>query len=111
MEASKEINFKFSVRRDVLKERISSLNAESYLDSNIYLGVQNVTKLGDNVDPEKDYQRLQELLEHSVPVTYLPKEVSSILWDELDPYFADMVPQTDMIRKLKNRINLFLQEQ
>ncbi len=111
MSASKENNFKLSVRKDVLKECIMSMTSDTYLDSNIYLGTRNAVRLGDKVDNQKDYQQLQELLENAVPVSNLPKELSTILWDELDPYFNGIVSQADMIRKLKNRVNLYLQEQ
>ena len=111
MEASKEVNFNFSVRKDVLKELIMNLDSDTYLDSNAYLGVSSVTKLGSKANPQKDYQQLQELLENSVPLTNLPKEISGILWEELDPYFEGAASQDDVIGKLKNRINLYLQEQ
>ena len=87
------------------------MTSDTYLDSNIYLGTRNAVRLGDKVDNQKDYQQLQELLENAVPVSNLPKELSTILWDELDPYFNGIVSQADMIRKLKNRVNLYLQEQ
>ncbi|MBR6477424.1 MAG: hypothetical protein IKS85_03150 [Lachnospiraceae bacterium] len=109
--ATKEIDFHFSVRKDVLKEAIMKMDEDSWISSNGYLCINSSMKLGDKLDRNQDYQRLLELLEHSVPKRYLPNELSNVLWDELEPYFDGTVDQEKMIKQLNNRVGLYLQEQ
>ena len=110
LEASKELNFKFSVRKDVLRENFMSLTGDAHTTSGSFGTVTGI-QLGDKADPEKDYQKFQEILAEAVPVTYLPKELSHIFYEELDPYFEGTIDADRMIQQFNSRVTLYLQEQ
>ncbi len=110
LEASKELNFKFSVRKDVLRENFMSLTEDAYASSGKF-GMITGIQLGDKADPEKDYQKFQEVLSESIPVIYNPRELTNIFWEELEPYFDGTVDAERMIKQLDSRVTLYLQEQ
>ena len=105
-EASKDINFGLSVRRDILEEQIARMDEHSMP----FLSNWGQITLGDRVDREKDRETLLRLIGEAKPKKYFPKELSAILLEELRQYFADGITQDMVIDHLKNRVELYLNE-
>lgn len=106
-EGSKDLNFMLSVRRDVLEEQINQVNEYT---SVAVLGFSQIV-LGDEYDREYDARILYELLEKAQPRKYFPRELNSILVEELDEYLAGTITEDSLIERLVKRVELYLAEQ
>ena len=102
--AAKDMSYNLSVRRDVLEEQVASMPTVSYL----YLIGE--VKIGDNMDIERDRATLEELIESARPRNGFPRELSDILWEELDQYFAGSITEDMLMEHLENRGGLYLGE-
>ena len=102
--AAKDMSYNLSVRRDVLEEQVASMPTVSYL----YLIGE--VKIGDNMDIERDRATLEELIESARPRNGFPRELSDILWEELDQYFAGSITEDMLMEHLENRVGLYLGE-
>ena len=106
-EASKDINFGLSVRKDVLEEQIDSMNEDSMPHAN---GFEQI-RLGDGLDKEQDRETLYRLLDSARPRRGFPRQLNEIFLDELDAYFEGTITEDMLIDHLENRVNLYLSEQ
>ena len=100
----RSMSYNLSVRRDVLEEQVASMPTVSYL----YLIGE--VKIGDNMDIERDRATLEELIESARPRNGFPRELSDILWEELDQYFAGSITEDMLMEHLENRVGLYLGE-
>lgn len=107
LEASKEVNYGLSVRKDVLEEQINSMNESSFPYASGFEQIQ----LGENVNIELDAETLYSLIEKAKPAKTFPRELISILIEEIDPYFSGAVSEDVVIDHLENRVGLYLSEQ
>ncbi|MCM1568740.1 MAG: hypothetical protein NC081_04755 [Roseburia sp.] len=99
-------NFWLSVRRDVLEEQINQVNEWSY--PTVY-GFPQIM-LGDRYDRELDAALLYELLETARPKKGFPRELNSILVEELQEYAAGAITEDILIERLTKRVGLYLAE-
>lgn len=104
-QAAKDINFGLSVRRDVLEEQIASMATEiSHLS-----GFGPVSMEG-NMNIELDRATLLGLIDRAKPERTLPKELSDILFEEMDLYLAGSITKDMLLDHLENRVELYLGE-
>lgn len=106
-ESMKDPNFSLSVRRDMLEEQINQINETT---SAMAYGFPQIT-LGDNYDRESDTEMLYDLLEKAEPRKTFPRELNSILIEELGEYFAGTITEDILIERLTKRVELYLAEQ
>lgn len=107
LESSKDLNFRLSVRRDVLEEQINQVNEYTRA---MAPGFSEIV-LGDEYDREYDTRILYELLEKAQARKYFPSELNSILMEELDEYLAGTITEDVLIERLVKRVELYLAEQ
>lgn len=103
---SKGVNFSLSVRKDVLEEQINSVNENSMPYAS---GFEQI-KLGDRVDNVQDAGTMYDLIDKAIPRKYFPRELNSILSDELSQYFSGTITEKILIDHLENRVGLYLEE-
>lgn len=106
-ESMKDPNFDLSVRRDMLEEQINQINETT---SAMAYGFPQIT-LGDNYDRESDAGMLYDLLEKAEPRKTFPRELNSILIEELEEYLAGTITEDILIERLTKRVELYLAEQ
>lgn len=107
LEASESYEFNLSVRKDVLEEQIKNISVK---DSVSIMYLPNFELKEEQLDYEKDRKILYDLLENSKPDSYLPDELSDILWEELMPYFDGEADEDKVITNLKGRVDLYIGE-
>ncbi len=97
---------RLNVRRDVLEEQINLMN------ENTLTCLQGFPQflLEDNTDRDLDRTALYELLEKSVPKSYMPRDLTNIFLDELDLYLSGKTTEDTLIEHLNNRVGLYLSE-
>ena len=105
--AAKDTAFALSVRKDILQEQIDAMNEETLIRG---YGTGQGVPLGDKLDREQDEKTLYGLLEQAVPWESFPPELETILAEELGPYFAGTAERAEMINRLDNRVQLYLNE-
>ncbi len=102
----KDINFKLSIRKDVLEKQMNSVKP----DINYFaLGYGNVV-LGDAIDKEKDMETLERLLSNAKPKRSLPPQLREIFVDEMWDYVDGTITEEMFIEHLENRMGLWLSE-
>ncbi|MCI9071208.1 MAG: carbohydrate ABC transporter substrate-binding protein [Lachnospiraceae bacterium] len=106
-EGMKDPNFWLSVRKDVLEEQIAQVNEQSM--PTIY-GFTQIT-LGEDYDREYDARFLYELLEKARPRKYFPKDLNTILIEEVYAYTDGTITEEELIKRLTRRVELYLAEQ
>lgn len=94
------------MRKDVLEEQINAMNKGTSVD--IYSFEQIV--IGDNLNIELDGKTLHDLLDKAKPERYFPEELSNILYEELEAFFADAITEDMLIEHLESRVGLYLDE-
>lgn len=93
-----------SVRKDVLAEAIENPKEVSYmLELMPYIDEEQA-------DPEKDKELLERLLGNAEPKKGFPKELYSIIIEELVPYLEGDVTEDVVVGNLSNRVGLYLLE-
>lgn len=100
-------NFSLSVRKDVLEEQVESVNENTLVYA---IGFEQVA-LGKHVDNEADKKKLYELLGKASAKQYLPRELLSILNEELEQYYSCEITKKMLIDHLENRVGLYYMEQ
>lgn len=106
LDASKQINFAFSVRKDVLEEQLDSVDENSMPYAG---GLEQIT-LGDGVNNALDKKTMYALLEDARPEKGIPGELSDILAEEMISYIAGDISEDMLIDHLENRVGLYLEE-
>ena len=101
-------NFALSVRKDVLEEQISGMDENTVVHDR---AAGKDIRLGDNLDKETDAQILYDLMDKARPRKYFPRELNSILSEELEQYFSGVITEDMLIEHLENRVGLYLSEQ
>ena len=102
--AAKNINFKISVRRDVLEEQIASMGSQMNVP---YSGE---VSLGSKVDIDQDRATLLDLIDRAKPKGSFPRELGSIIFEEREEYLSGSITKDMLIEHLENRIGLYLGE-
>ena len=102
--AAKDINYNLSVRRDVLEEQIASMESRTYMP-----GFGEIS-MGSKMDIERDRATLLDLIDRAKPVGAFPKELSNILYEEMELYLSGSITKDMLIEHLENRIELYLGE-
>lgn len=103
-EAEKSSFFQMSVRKDVLAEAIENPKEVSHMPELMpYIDEEQA-------DPEKDKELLERLLENAEPKKGFPKELYSIIIEELVPYLEGDVTEDVVVGNLSNRVGLYLLE-
>lgn len=106
-EGMKDPNFWLSVRKGVLEEQIAQVNEMSRPTT---YGFPFIT-LGEDYDREYDARLLYELLEKARPLRDIPKELNSILIEEVSAYTDGTITEEELIERLTKRVELYLAEQ
>ncbi len=106
-EGMKDPNFWLSVRKDVLEEQIAQVN-ESSMPT--IFGFTQI-RLGEDYDREYDARFLYELLEKARPLRDIPKELNTILIEEVSAYTDGTITEEELIERLTKRVELYLAEQ
>lgn len=101
-------NFALSVRKDVLEEQIKGMDENTVVHDRV---AGKDIRLGDNLDKETDAQVLYDLMDKARPRKYFPRELNSILSEELEQYFSGVITEDMLIEHLENRVGLYLSEQ
>ena len=107
LEGMKDSNFWLSVRSDVLVEQIDQVNEWSMPHT---YGFDQIT-LGEDYDREYDARLLEELLDNARPDKSLPRELNTIMWEEMEEYLAGAITEEILIERLTRRVELYLAEQ
>ena len=102
--AAKAHTFQLSVRRDVLEEQIASMESRTYMP-----GFGEIS-MGSKMDIERDRATLLDLIDRAKPVGAFPKELSNILYEEMELYLSGSITKDMLIEHLENRIELYLGE-
>ena len=105
-EGMKDPNFWLSVRKDVLEEQIAQVN-ESSMPT--IFGFTQI-RLGEDYDREYDARFLYELLEKARPLRDIPKELNTILIEEVSAYTDGTITEEELIERLTKRVELYLAE-
>lgn len=106
-QAAKDFSFNFSVRKDVLDEQISCMDA----DQVYFMGRDGERiRLGDDLDIEQDRKTLMELIDQARPYEYFSRELLDVIWEELEQYFAGTITEDMLIDRLESRVGLYLKE-
>lgn len=106
--AAKDLNYKMSVRRDILEEEIAAMSKGTKVD--IGNGTKFKFYLGEQVDVELDRNTLMNWIDTAKPARGLPKELGDILEEELEQYFSDTISEDMLIDHLESRVGLYLNE-
>lgn len=104
----REPNFWMSVRWDVLEEQIAMIDERSLP---IVYGFDQLRLEDEDYDREYDTRFLRELLEKAQPQKEFPRELNSILQEEIDAYMAGIITEEMLIERLSGRVELYLAEQ
>lgn len=67
--------------------------------------------LGEDYDREYDARFLYELLEKARPRKYFPKDLNTILIEEVYAYTDGTITEEELIERLTRRVELYLAEQ
>lgn len=105
-EASKDVSFSFSVRKDVLSDQIRGMEGGTEIQKYGYSEI----RLRDKLDYETDEKMLYEILDQSAPKKYFPKELRDIIYGELGEYFDGTISRDALMDHLKKRVGLLLDE-
>lgn len=97
----------WSVRQDLLKEQMEGLEESS--DSNL-IGFPQIPLAG-HLDPERDFEILSDLMKNARPKKYMPRELRTILTEEVSGYLEGATSEEELVNHLKNRVELYLKEQ
>lgn len=109
MKMTKNHEFSFSVRKDVLERQIGAVSKDTGI--NARFNPERVTVfLSTEPDNEKNARELKEILERSVPNSSLYKEYQDILYEEFEDYFSGEITADMLIDHLTNRVGLYLKE-
>lgn len=106
IQASRDVNFGLSVRRDVLEEQIAAM--DEWTD--VFVPGFDQVKVGDDLDVERDREALLDMIDSARTGGYLPAELENILYEELDSYFSGTITEDMLIDHLENRVGLYLDE-
>ena len=105
-EASKDLNFFLSVRKDVLDFQIRGMKG----GTTVYSAGYPAIKIKEKPDYEWTERVLHELLDHSTPRKTFPKELRDIVIGELEEYLDGGITRDALVDHLKNRVGLYLSE-
>ena len=106
LEEAQDSSFCLSVRRDVLEEQIGQVNEQSMP----FVSGFNQITLGEDYDREYDAWLLYKLLGNARPERHLPKELNTILREEVEEYMAGVITEDVLIERLTNRVGIYLAE-
>lgn len=106
-QATKDFNFKLSVRRDVLEEQFTTMNENQVF---VMGRDEQRIRLGDDMDIEQDWETLLALIDRARPYEYFQRELLDLLWEELDQYFSGTITEDMVIDNLESRVGLYLKE-
>lgn len=106
-QASKDLNFGLSVRRDVLEGQIAAMNDE-YMET--YVKGFGDVRLGDDLDIELDRETMLDMIDRARPMKNFPAELRAIIYEELNNYFSGTITEDMLIDHLENRVGLYLEE-
>ncbi|MBQ6094227.1 MAG: extracellular solute-binding protein, partial [Lachnospiraceae bacterium] len=98
--------FHLSVRWDVLDEQMAQVNGDAYP----YINGFPQFHLGDDVDVQANLSTMKELLSNAKPYRGAPKELGSILREELSGYLNGDLSEENLKEHLTRRVELYLQE-
>ena len=101
-----DLNYKLSVRKDVLAEQLAGVGE---WDMPYATGFEPISLEG-AVDHGKDAELLYGLLEKAEPRTGFPRELYSLIAEEVQSYFEGTVTEEVVIQNLTNRVGLYLEE-
>ena len=104
LQLAKDVNFRFSVRKDVLEEQLASMQSETSIWE---FGEVN---LAGKLNIELDRATMMDLIDKAMPVKYLPGELDDIIDEELDLYLAGSITMDMLLDHLENRVELYLGE-
>ncbi len=102
-----DINFKLSMRKDVLEEQINNVQAKVPYFA---LGYGNIILEESEIDREKDKETLEKLLSNAKPKKNLPPELRKIFVEEMWDYMDGTITEEMFLEHLENRIGLWLSE-
>lgn len=105
-EASEDLNFNLSVRKDVLESQIQEIQGGLIIHKYGYPDI----KIKEEPDIEKNRELFYGLLENSKPKKYFPGQLRDILYEELDAYLSGGIAREALIDHLSNRVGLYLNE-
>ena len=97
----------WSVREDILKEQINRMDENSFTCLN---GFPQFS-LGNQVNIPEDYETLCKLLKVAKKRSDIPKELNSIMVEQMSAYLEGTISEESLKDQLTNRVQLFLQEQ
>ena len=104
--ATGDLNYKLSVRKDVLAEQLAGVGE---WDMPYATGFEPISLEG-AVDHGKDAELLYGLLEKAEPRTGFPRELYSLIAEEVQSYLEGTVTEEVVIQNLTNRVGLYLEE-
>lgn len=104
--ATDDLNYKLSVRKDVLAEQLAGVGE---WDMPYATGFEPISLEG-AVDHGKDAELLYGLLEKAEPRTGFPRELYSLIAEEVQSYLEGTVTEEVVIQNLTNRVGLYLEE-
>lgn len=104
--ATDDLNYKLSVRKDVLAEQLAGVGE---WDIPYATGFEPISLEG-AVDHGKDAELLYGLLEKAEPRTGFPRELYSLIAEEVQSYLEGTVTEEVVIQNLTNRVGLYLEE-
>lgn len=104
--AAKDLNFGLSVRSDVLEEQITSMDEHTA----VFASGFEPFILGDDLNIDLDRKTLLDMIDKARPLRYLPTELGTILSEELEQYFSDVITEDMLIDHLESRVGLYLEE-
>lgn len=106
IQASRDLNYGLSVRKDVLEEQIAAMTEDTVVDTH---GFGRIV-LGDDLNIEQDRTALLDMVDKARPLRYFPMELMNIMSEELEQYFSDTITEELTIDHLKSRVGLYLEE-
>ena len=105
-QASNDLNFGLSVRKDVLEEQITAMDE---LTAVFEVGLGQFI-LGDDLNIELDRKTLLDMIDAARPLRYFPAELRNIMSEELGQYFSGTITEDMLIDHLESRVGLYLGE-
>ena len=109
LKMTRDDNFNFSVRTDVLEEQINAVKTGERLSVFSPLGSYQGFYV-ENLDNEKNGRELKELIEKSEPYYEDGDDFVNILEEELSEYFSGKITEDILIDRLNSRVGLYLKE-
>ena len=106
IQASRDLNYGLSVRKDVLEEQIAAMTEDTVVDTH---GFGRIV-LGDDLNIEQDRTALLDMVDKARPLRYFPMELMNIMSEELEQYFSDTITEEMVIDHLESRVGLYLEE-